>query len=64
MPFFKVSYNSMTASYAPKVIEANSESEAKRKFAGNAFSSDEMGLISAKQMSSQEIMDAINRRMT
>jgi len=62
MPFFKVSYSSPTAHYGPRVIEANSEYEAKRKFAGTAFSEEEMGMISAKSMSSQEIVDAINKK--
>ena len=52
----------MSACYGPTVIEANSEWEAKRKFAGSAFSSSEISLISAKQMSSQDIMNAIRKK--
>lgn len=38
MPMYKVRYQSMTACYGPSYIQADSEWEARRKFAGTAFS--------------------------
>ncbi len=47
MSIYKVSYHSMSACYGPSLIEADSEWEARRKFAGTAFSRGEMSLITA-----------------
>ena len=55
---FRVTYQSMTAFYGPTFIEAESEGEARRKFAGNAFSKGEMTLIKARPVSLQEAMRA------
>lgn len=59
MTMYRVKYQSMSALYGPKFIEADSEYEAKRKFAGTSFSRDEMGLITAREVSSEEIAAAL-----
>jgi len=56
---YRVTYQSMTAFYGPSFIEADSEYEARRKFAGTAFSQGEMGLIKASPVSSNEIARAL-----
>lgn len=54
---YKVWYQSMTAFYGPKVIEADSPEEAKQKFnARGAFLPHEVGLISAKEITLREAM--------
>lgn len=45
---YKVTYESMTARYGPRTIEADDEYEAKKIFAGNAFRKDEYGLIKVR----------------
>ena len=62
MPMYSVSYGSMTAHYGPSFIEADSEYEARTKFRGTAFSQREMALISARQVSAQEIASALRER--
>jgi len=52
----------MTAFYGPSFIEADSEWEARRKFAGSAFSQGEMSLIKARELSSAELRSALNAR--
>ena len=52
---YRVTYQSMTARYGPNYIEANSEYEAKKKFAGNAFTAGEFSLITARQVSLNEM---------
>lgn len=47
MSIYRVTYQSMTAFYGPKFIEADTPEQAKRKFAGGAFSQGEMTLITA-----------------
>ena len=59
MPMYSVSYGSMTACYGPSYICANSEDEARRKFAGTAFSRGEMSLITAREVSEREITQAL-----
>lgn len=56
---FRVTYQSMTAFYGPKFIEADSEYEARRKFASGAFSDGEMSLIKARQVSASEMASAL-----
>ena len=56
---YRVTYQSMTAFYGPSFIEADSEYEARRKFAGSAFSSGEMSLIKAVPVSGNEIARAL-----
>ena len=56
---YRVRYSSMTASYGPSFIEAESVQEAKKKFAKGAFSQGEMNLITATPVSSDEIRDAL-----
>ena len=56
---YRVTYQSMTAFYGPSFIEADSEYEARRKFAGTAFSQGEMVLIKASPVSSNEIARAL-----
>ena len=56
---YRVTYQSMTAFYGPKFIEAEDEQDAKRKFnAGGAFSQREMSLITARPSSLKEAMQA------
>ena len=55
---YRVRYSSMTASYGPAFIEADSEQEAKRKFAKGAFSAGEMTLITATPATIREVQDA------
>jgi hypothetical protein len=67
MPMYKVSYGSMTATYGPSFIEADSPEEAKMKFGGTAFSSGERAIcMNAREVSSKEIAQALrdkqNRR--
>lgn len=59
---YRVTYSSMTASYGPSFIEANSEYEARRKFAGSAFSQGEMSLIRAVPVPASEIRRALANR--
>lgn len=61
MPFYKVHYSSMTANYGPSIVEAENEYSARRKFAGTAFSSSEMGLIEVREISSEEISKALKQ---
>lgn len=59
---YRVRYSSLTASYGPSYIEADSEQEAKRKFARGAFSAGEMVLITAREMSGDELQRALSAR--
>ena len=62
MKTYRVSYGSMTATYGPAFVEAESEDEARYKFAGNAFSSREMPLVHAREVSVKEIAQALRRK--
>lgn len=62
MPIFRVTYSSMTARYGPSFIEAEDEFAAKRKFAGTAFGQGEMGCISAEEVSSRQMMQALREK--
>ena len=55
---YRVRYSSMTASYGPSFIEAESAQEAKRKFANGAFSKGEMTLITATPATIREVQEA------
>lgn len=55
---YRVRYSSMTASYGPSFIEADSPQEAKHKFANGAFSQGEMALITATPATIREVQDA------
>jgi hypothetical protein len=59
---YRVTYRSMTAFYGPSFIEADSEYEARRKFANGAFSQGEMALIHATRVSSDEIRNALSNQ--
>jgi hypothetical protein len=59
MPMFRVTYASMTAHYGPSFIEAADEQEAKRKFAGTAFTKGELGCITAREVSTKEMQRAL-----
>ena len=59
--YYKVSYHSMTATYGPAIIQADSPEQAKRKFACGAFSSSEMCLITAREISDKEILDSLRK---
>lgn len=59
MAFYRVTYQSMTAFYGPSFVEADDEYSAKVKFAGNAFSKNEFGLIKAREVSLKEIRQAM-----
>ena len=57
---YKVSYHSMTASYGPSYIKAESEDVARLIFAKKGgFSSEEMGLISAHKLTPEEIIEKL-----
>lgn len=56
---FRVRYSSMTASYGPRFIEAESEQQAKRIFARGAFSEREMSLIKATPVGADEVAAAL-----
>ena len=56
---YRVRYQSMTTTYGPTFIEADSETDAKRKFAKGAFTSGEMALISAQPVSADEMIRAL-----
>lgn len=56
---YRVTYQSMTAFYGPSFIEAKSEYEARRKFAGFAFSQGEMSLIRAVPVSTRDLQCAL-----
>lgn len=55
MPIYEVTYRSMTATYGPRYIEADSPDEAKRKFARGAFLAKEQPLISAKEITAKDL---------
>ena len=60
MALYKVSYRSMTATYGPSFIEANSPEEAKIKFGGSAFTAGERAFcMTAKEVSVKEIQQAL-----
>lgn len=44
MPIYKVTYGSMSATYGPSFIEAETPEEAKMKFGGTAFSAGEQAI--------------------
>jgi len=54
MAIYRVFYQSMTARYGPRFIEAETEHEARRKFAGTAFSRREYPLIHVRRASLNE----------
>ena len=56
---YRVTYQSMTAFYGPSFIEAETEYEARERFAGNAFSKGEMSLIKASPVSERDIARAL-----
>lgn len=57
---YRVKYSSMTASYGPSFIEAESAYEAKRKFCNHGtFSQGEMSLMTATPVSSDDIRRAL-----
>lgn len=58
---YRVTYKSMTAFYGPNYIEADDEHQARRIFAGSAFSPNEYGLINVRESSVQEMRREIQR---
>ncbi len=63
MSIYKVSYGSMTATYGPSFVEADSPEEAKMKFSGTAFSAGERAVcMSAREVSEKEIADALRAK--
>jgi len=62
MAIYKVTYQSMSAFYGPTFVEADDEYSAKVKFAGNAFSRSEFGLIKARESSLKEMRQAASSR--
>lgn len=56
MSIYRVRYQSLTACYGPKFIEAESAEQAKRKFARGAFSQGEMVLIEAKPATVNDVL--------
>lgn len=59
MAIFRVTYLSKTARYGPSYIEAEDEMQAKRKFAGTAFTAGEMRLIEAREVTAKEMCRAL-----
>lgn len=59
MAMYRVTYQSMTATYGPSFIEAKSEQAAKEIFASKAFSRSEMSLMRARLCTSAEIRRAL-----
>jgi len=62
MPIYKVTYSSMTAHYGPTIVEAEDEAQARRLFAKGAFSQNEMGCISAREVDTEEIVRMARER--
>ena len=60
MAMYRVWYTSMTASYGPCFISADSAEEARRIFAGQTFRN-EMSLISATEVSALDVERALAR---
>lgn len=58
---YRVTYKSMSAFYGPNYIEADSEAQAKKIFAGSAFSPNEYGLINVRESSVQEMRREMQR---
>jgi len=62
MAIYKVFYGSMTATYGPSYIEADSPEQAKRKF-GSCFSDGERAVcMTAREVSEKEIRQALHDR--
>ena len=59
---YKVTYQSMSAFYGPSYIEAEDENQARRIFAGSAFSRNEYGLIKVVPSSLKEMQRAQSDR--
>jgi len=60
MAIYKVTYGSMTATYGPSFIEADSPEEAKRKF-GSCFSDGERAVcMTARELTTREIQQALH----
>lgn len=55
MAIYRVGYSSMTATYGPDFVQADSEIQAKLRYSRGAFSVDEMALISAREVSLEEM---------
>jgi hypothetical protein len=59
MAIYKVFYGSMTATYGPSFIEADTPEEAKRKF-GSCFSEGERAIcMTARELTTREIQQAL-----
>jgi hypothetical protein len=59
MAIYKVFYGSMTATYGPSFIEADSPEQAKRRF-GSCFSDGERAVcMTAREVSAREIQQAL-----
>lgn len=64
MAIYRVFYSSMTATYGPRFIEAESPGEAKRKF-GNCFTEGERAIcMTAREVSASEIAREIRRQLS
>ena len=62
MAIYKVFYGSMTATYGPSYIEADSPEQAKRMF-GSCFSDGERAVcMTAREVSEREIRQALHDR--
>ena len=59
MAIYRMAYHSMNASYGPSYIEAGSEEEARRKW--GAFSGSERLLITARKVSSKDLLAALRK---
>ena len=62
MAIYKVTYGSMTATYGPSYVEADSPEQAKRLF-GSCFSEGERAVcMTAREVSEREIREALHNR--
>ncbi len=63
MPFFRVFYQSMTATYGPCVIEAETASDAKKKFGRGCFTPGEQAFcMTARKATIEEIAAEEDRK--
>jgi len=59
MPIYSVSYGSMSASFGPYYITATTALEARNLFRGTTYTSAELPLITAREVSATEIIRAL-----
>jgi len=62
MALYAVRFQSPTVSYGPNYVEADSELEAKRKFARGVFTPAGMRLFTARRVSQAEVLREVPGR--